>query len=517
MKLIDANKLVLIINKAYDFLNEKKDIVDQLNVFPVPDGDTGTNMTMTMKSGVSKVNSSDKSSVETVSKALSQGTLMGARGNSGVILSQLCRGMSKALKGKNTIEAVDVKEAFVLANKTAYKAVMKPTEGTILTVARKMAEKAESAYREDIEIDQYLFLIITEGQKALLNTPNLLPVLKEAGVVDSGGQGLMYILEGAVRGLNSDFDLEVVEEIKPKNFSIEFSIFANEEEKEELDKVLEKYSVQNMQSYENMVYNAMIELDELDNIFEEISKIGKLLKFEIKTINPETLESVKKASKPKKKYGFIAVSRGEGYDKAFESLNADVIISGGQTMNPSTEDIYKATQEIDAENILIFPNNKNIIMAAKQACKLAENNCIVIETRSIPEAFSALLSFDESSSLEENVENMEEAIKDLSICEVTISVRDTKLNNIEIKKDDYIGIADGKIVASKKTIKDTTLETIEKTVNENTSLITIYYGEDITDHEAKKIHKLLSKKFRDIDVELIYGGQPVYYYTITLE
>lgn len=520
MKIIDANKLVSIINKAYELLNEKRDIVDQLNVFPVPDGDTGTNMTMTMKSGVEKVNSSDKTTVESISKALSQGTLMGARGNSGVILSQLCRGMAKALKGKEVINAEDIKEIFVNANKTAYKAVMKPTEGTILTVARKMSEKAEKAYDSDINLDEYLYLIISEGQKALLNTPNQLPVLKEAGVVDSGGQGLMFLIEGAVRALNSDFDIEadiVIEDIKAKEYSINVEILIDNNEKEKLESIINDFSDQRLIAYENSTLKASFEVDNIDEVYEKIKGFGILLKFEINNINPEVIEKVKKASKPNKKYGFIAVSRGDGYDKVFESLNVDYIISGGQTMNPSTEDIFKAIENVEAENIFIFPNNKNIIMSAKQACEVSETKCVVVETRSIPESFSAILSFDENSSIEENLEMMNDSIQDLKVCEVTISVRDTKVNNIDIKKDDFIGIFDGQILASKSSVDKTALETLDIAVNDETSLITIYYGQDISDSEAKKFHKALSKKHKDVDVELIYGGQPLYYYTITLE
>ena len=237
----------------------------------------------------------------------------------------------------------------------------------------------------------------------------------------------------------------------------------------------------------------------------------------VENTNPDVLNDIKINKKPAKKYGFIAVSRGEGYDKVFESLNVDKIIAGGQTMNPSTEDIYKAIEKVDSENVIIFPNNKNIIMSAKQACDLSDKECRVVETRSIPESFSALLSFDEDESLDENMENFNDAIEDVRICEVTIAVRDTNVNNVEIRKDEFIGIFDNNIVTSKKTIEKTARETLEKAVDSDTSLITIYYGEDIEDKEAKKLQKFAQKKFKDCDVELIYGGQPLYYYTITLE
>lgn len=520
MRVIDANKLVFMINKSYELLNENRDHVDKLNVFPVPDGDTGTNMTMTMKSGVEKVNSSDKTSIEAITKALSQGTLMGARGNSGVILSQLCRGMSKALKGKETIGKEEIRDIFVQAKKTSYKAVMKPTEGTILTVCRMMAEKAEESLDNDISIEEYLYLIISEGQKALLNTPNLLPVLKEAGVVDSGGQGLMYLVEGALRALNEDFNLEEdikIEKVEPKDYRINFEVLTDEKGAEEIKNAIDEMSDLPNYAYENGILKANFDIDEIDNIASLFTGNAGLIKFEISNINPEMEKQIKLASEPKKKYGFVAVSRGEGYDKVFESLNVDRIISGGQTMNPSTEDIFKAVDDINADNIIIFPNNKNIILAAKQACELSEKSCSVVETRSIPEAFSAILSFDETYDLDENLEEMNEAIEDLKVCEVTISIRDTSINGVEIKKDDYIGITGGEIVSSERSISNTGLEALEKAVDEDTSLITIYYGQDIEDKEAKKFHKLISKKFKDADVELIYGGQPVYYYTMTIE
>lgn len=520
MRVIDANKLVFMINKAYELLNENREHVDKLNVFPVPDGDTGINMTMTMKSGVEKVNASDKSSIEVIAKALSQGTLMGARGNSGVILSQLCRGMSKALKSKELIGKEEIRDIFVQAKKTAYKAVMKPTEGTILTVCRMMAEKAEESIDKQMNLEEYLYLIISEGQKALINTPNQLPVLKEAGVVDSGGQGLMYLVEGALRGLNDDFNLEEhieIEKIEPKNFKVDFEILIEENDYEKIKNSIAEISDLANFAYDNDILKASFEIYNITDIHFIFEQKAGLIKFEITNINPDMNKKIKKALEPKKKYAFIAVSRGEGYDKVFESLKVDKIIAGGQTMNPSTEDIFKAIDDLNAENIIIFPNNKNIIMSAKQACELSDKNCHVLETKSIPESFSALLSFDEEIDLETNIQDMKETIQDLKVCEVTISIRDTSINGIDIKKDDYIGIANGKIVASENSISSTGLKTLQKAVNDDASLVTIYYGEEIEDKEAKKFQKLISKKFKDIDVELIYGGQPVYYYTITIE
>lgn len=523
MKKIDSNKFKSIIIKAFELLNEKRDVVDSLNVFPVPDGDTGTNMTMTMKSGVERVKDTETSSCYDVAKALSQGTLMGARGNSGVILSQLCRGMSKAIKGKDIIDAESIRDIFTVANKTAYKAVMKPTEGTILTVSRLMAEEANNAFENNIDIDKYLYKIIAAGHKALLDTPNLLPVLKEAKVVDSGGQGLMFLLEGALKALNGEIDIETdlseieIEDLPSKDYNIDLSVSISEDEKDDLLEKLNELSTSLTEDFDNGILRLSFDCDGIKELLEVVSKYGQVLTMNVENTNPDVLNNIKVNKKPSKKYGFIAVSRGEGYDKVFESLNVDRIIAGGQTMNPSTEDIFKAIEKVDSENIIIFPNNKNIIMSAKQACQLSDKTCRVVETRSIPESFSALLSFDEDESLDENMENFNDAIEDVRVLEVTIAVRDTNVNNVEIRKDEYIGIVDNSIVTSKKTIEKTARETLEKAVDDDTSLITIYYGEDIEDKEARKLQKFAQKKFKDCDVELIYGGQPLYYYTITLE
>lgn len=522
MKIIDANKLQQMIIGAYEYLDENKDHVNELNVFPVPDGDTGTNMNMTIKSGLDKVNKSNLSSVEEVSKALSQGTLMGARGNSGVILSQLVRGMSKTLKGKDVINAEDIRNIFENAKKTAYKAVMQPTEGTILTVARMMAEKAADAYKEDIELDDYLMEIIAAGQKALDSTPKLLPVLKEAGVVDSGGQGLIFLLRGALNALNGNIDrdinLSAEEDDDDFTYKLDFELASNEDKLSQLDENLRRITKDYDSTLTSESLKASLKTDSPQNIIQMILLEGVILKINLENLkaNIEIKEEVD--TKPKKKYGFIAVSRGEGYNAIMESLNIDKIIAGGQTMNPSTEDIFKAIEEINAENIIIFPNNKNIIMSAKQAAEVTEKNAYVVDTRSIPETFTALLEFDESLSAEENLENMNEIIEDIHIAEVSISIRDTSVNDIKIRKDDYIGILDGKIVATDSSMDKTLELTIDKIIEEGeVSLVTVYYGEDVDKRKAKEFVKKLSKKYKDVDCELVYGGQPVYYYTVTLE
>lgn len=522
MKVIDASKLQQMVIGAYKYLEENKSLVDELNVFPVPDGDTGTNMNMTMKSGVDKVNQTSGLSVEEIAKALSQGTLMGARGNSGVILSQLVRGMSKALKGKDEIGAVEVRDTFKNAKKTAYRAVMQPTEGTILTVARKMAEKAEEAFDEAKDLDDYLMEIITEGQIALDNTPKQLPVLKEAGVVDSGGQGLIFLLRGALNALNGDIDRDIDlssnENVEEGSYKIKFELLIKEDEFENISDSIDSLSTCFDYEFDDGHLKAEARSEHPQQIISKLLVDGTLVKLEIENTNPD-LEVSKVKKENLKKYGFIAVSRGEGFDEILKSMNIDKIISGGQTMNPSTEDIYKNIEEVNAENIIIFPNNKNIIMSSKQACELTDKNAMVLETRSIPETFTAMLEFDEDKDIEENIENMAESIEDMHTVEVSISIRDTSVNNIEIKKDDYIGILDGDIVATRSNIEDTAKQAIKNAIDEDDdiSLVTIYYGEEADKRRAKDLVKKLSKEFKDIDVELVYGGQPVYYYQATLE
>ena len=521
---IDANKLTQMIHGAYELLNENKEIVNELNVFPVPDGDTGTNMTMTMKSGVDKVNQLNGSSADEIAKALSQGTLMGARGNSGVILSQLVRGLSKAIKGKSVISISDIPEIFEIANKTAYKAVMKPTEGTILTVSQKMTDKAKDSYSEDMDLDKYLFEIISEGQKALDNTPNQLPVLKEAGVVDSGGQGLIVLLKGAFSALNSDIKIEEIntesqETKKDLGYEFSFKLATTEESYKTIKKSLDSMAEDIEESFSDDILKASLKTDNISSLIQMLTDDGVILQAELNNLKPDLNLLEEKKKEQAKKYGFIAVSRGQGYDSILKSMNIDQIISGGQTMNPSTEDIYNSLEKVNAENIIIFPNNKNIIMSAKQAADITEKNAVVVETRSIPETFAAMLEFDPDSDIGENKDAMTEAIADVQVGEVSISIRDTSVGGVEIKKDEYLSILNGDIIASEKTIGDSASKIVDQALSEDDdlSLVTLYYGENVDKREAKDLAKKLGKKHKDIDVELVYGGQPVYYYTITLE
>ena len=514
MEYLSGKSLAGCIKSACENLDKNKESVNELNVFPVPDGDTGTNMTMTIKSAVNKVESVKNQNVSDIAKALSQGSLMGARGNSGVILSQLCRGISKALKDKDKITVKEIREGFIKSKETAYKAVMKPTEGTILTVCRKMAEASEEFYDESMPIDKYLYKIYLSGKKALSNTPNQLPILKEAGVVDAGGQGLIFLLEGAIKYLNEDIE-EYFEELEEDSFTKfeedELSYIANVTYKSDIDLREELSEYANINNYDDSD-NISVELstNRADIVMQIILKNAEIIEFNLNNKN-------QKEEVEEKEFGIVVVSKGDGFDKVFKDLGVDEIISGGQTMNPSTEDIYNAINNINAKNIFILPNNKNIIMSAKQVKHLTDKNIFVIETKFIPEGFSALLSFDNTASAKENFESMNEAIDAVKICEITYSIRDTKIKDLIIKKGDVIGLIDGDISASGKDINQVLKDTLKKSIDEDTSLITLYYGDEVDDKDANDLVDELQKQYDDIDFELVYGGQPLYYYSVSLE
>lgn len=512
MKTINAAAFSKCIESAYENLNKNRDIVNELNVFPVPDGDTGTNMSMTIASAVKKIQSGNFTTVSEVAKALGQGSLMGARGNSGVILSQLCRGISKSLKDKEYIGVKEIRDSFVAAKETAYKAVMKPTEGTILTICRKMAECAVNEYNEDISIDEYLYRIYLEGKKALESTPKLLPVLKEANVVDAGGSGLIYLIEGALKSLNENIEDEfvhlnekIVEQFEPTDNA--FILEIKSKNSIDTDK-FEQFDTEII-SQDDSNNTLILKSHNPMYILNYLLKNNEDFTFELKPVQEEM--------KNKKEIGFVVVSKGDGFDEVFKSLNVDEIISGGQTMNPSTEDIYNACEAINAKNIFILPNNKNIIMASKQVKDLSDKNIFVLETKSIPEGFAALLSFSDTLNAKENYEAMKEAFEEIQVLEITYSIRDTKIKDLEIKKDDVIGLINGDIKISGKEIEDVLIRTVKEAFNEDISLITLYYGDSVTEKDAQKAKELLEKELDEIEVEIVYGGQPLYYYSISME
>lgn len=548
IEILDGAMLKKALMGAAKFLEDNKEEVNSLNVFPVPDGDTGTNMSLTVNSAIKQGLNQQSESVFKIALATSNGSLMGARGNSGVILSQIFRGFANGLDNKDTADIKTLAYAFKQAADTAYKAVMKPTEGTILTVARECGEYAVSNYTKEDDILTFFKKVIHHGETILDKTPEMLPVLKQAGVVDAGGKGLIYVLKGAYNALAGNDEILVPFEDKKKdienthNYDIhsdeieygyctEFIINTNYTDIDELRKefsidtdsllVVGGEGLIKVHVHTNdpgMILHKAIELGglsdiKIDNMRYQHEEV--LLKSELEELNNSKENNDENIID--KKYSFIAISTGDGIDKIFKDLNVDVLVSGGQTMNPSTEDILNAIDNTSGEYVFILPNNSNIILAAEQSKELSSRNVIVIPTKTIPQGISALLAFNEESSEEENKNNMIETISYVKTGQVTYSVRDTEYNNTQIKKDDIIGISDGDIVSSGESINEVAKDLLEKMIDEDISLVTLLYGSDLSEDKANELEEELSNKYTDIDIELIYGGQPLYYYIFSLE
>lgn len=546
IEILDGAMLKNALKGAAKLLEDNKEEVNSLNVFPVPDGDTGTNMSLTVNSAIKEGLKQDEKSVSKIALAASNGSLMGARGNSGVILSQLFRGFANGLNEGDTADTKILAFSFKQAAITAYKAVMKPTEGTILTVARECADYALSIYKDENDILEFLNKIIIKGEAVLEKTPDMLPVLKQAGVVDAGGKGLIYVLKGAYNALSGreDFSVAAEEQVGIKTLSsagrdikdsdIEFGYcteFIVNTEFDDIDRFKNELSIDTdslivvggegiikVHVHTNdpgLILQKALDLGELsdikiDNMRYQHEEI--LFKSEL-----EESKEVNKEIKKDKKYSFISISTGKGIDDVFKDLNVDMIVSGGQTMNPSTEDILKAIDKTNGEYVFILPNNSNIILAAEQSKELSKRNVIVVPTKTIPQGISALLSFDEDESWESNRDNMVEAISNVKTGEVTYSVRDTEYNSTKISKDDIIGIAEDEIVSSGKEINGVATDLLDKMIDDEISLVTIIYGSDLSEEKARELEENLLDKYDDIDIELIYGGQPLYYYIFSLE
>lgn len=544
MKNIKLRDLSNALRGAYRNLESNKEHINGLNVFPVPDGDTGTNMSLTFKSVINKLNESDNT-MKDVSKALSRGSLMGARGNSGVILSQLCRGASNVVSKVEVLEIVNLVEAFESAKETAYNAVLKPTEGTILTVSRMIAEFARKEFLKYDNIQEFLRDCINEGNRALNMTPEMLPVLKEAGVVDAGGKGLMILLEGfyktligenidslvseeEVKAIDFDNIIQHHSDVKPEDivygYCTEFLINHDGSESfEEFKSVINEFGDSIVCVGVDNLIKTHIHTDDPGKVLSLARQRGELSDIKIENMRFQNAEVNKKReiSENKKtkrnKYGFVTITIGDGFEEIFNQLNVDKQIKGGQTMNPSTEDIVKAVDSVNAENVFVFPNNKNIILAANQAKEITKNNLIVIETRSIPQSFTALLNFDDSLDLEENINNMNEAIDTVTTLQLTYAVRDTVNKDLDIKKGDFIGLKSGDIVVKGNDLNKTFNELVSRGIDEDSSIISIFYGEDISEEEANILVEQLETEYEDIDIELSYGGQPLYYYIASVE
>lgn len=535
------------LKSSASLLELNKEEVNSLNVFPVPDGDTGTNMMLTVKSALKQGLEVEGNNASKVALGASQGSLMGARGNSGVILSQLFRGFAIGLKGKESIDIKLLAEALKQASETAYKAVMKPTEGTILTVARECGEYAMSIYRKEEDIAEFMYKVIAHGNQTLERTPDMLPVLKQAGVVDAGGKGLMYLYTGFYNALigaddYAKIEVEVSEPIK------------------EVKKPREHIDTDDIKFGYCTEFMINTDYNDIDSLRDELSKLGDsllvvggdgIIKVHVHTNNPGTaLETAlrlgslkdikidnmrfqheevllkdelnaiadkKEELKIDKDYSFISVSIGEGIDDVFRNLNVDEIVSGGQTMNPSTEDFINAINKTRGRNIIILPNNSNIILAAEQTKNISDRNITVLQTKDIPQGISALLAFNEELGLEENIRNMNEAFKEIVTGQVTYAVRDTEYNGRKINKDDIIGLSGKEILSAGKDINEVTLDLVDKTHNDDSSIITVLYGEDVSEDLSNDLLERLEEKYDDMDIEVIYGGQPLYYYIISIE
>lgn len=527
---------------AAQYLDKNKEEVDALNVFPVPDGDTGTNMSLTMRSAIKQILNLEEYSAGKVAVAASNGSLMGARGNSGVILSQLFRGFANGLKDKESVTTLDLANAFKLASETAYKAVMKPTEGTILTVARACADFALKLAKDEDDIIAFMKKVIEHGNYVLDKTPEMLPVLKQAGVVDAGGKGLMCVLIGAYNAIatGDEIELEFMEPSLVQDVHIphdidtadikygyctEFIINTPYDDYEAFREDISVFGDSLMVVGGEGLIKVHIHTNNPGEVLEKALSIGELNDIKIDNMRYQHSHVIADkeyidTDKPKsssKKYSLVTVSIGKGLDTVFKELNVDYIIPGGQTMNPSTEDLLKAIDEVEGENIIILPNNGNIVLAADQAKELSNKNVYVFPTKTIPEGISALLSFNPELNVEENLENMEEAVSYVKTAQVTYAVRDTEIDDIKIKKDDIIGIAGDEILSIGNDVEEVAFKLLEEMIDDESSLITIFYGNGVEEEEAFKLSEKFEEKFEDFDIEVVFGGQPLYYYIFSIE
>ena len=564
---IDAKSFQKLFLAGANRINSRKDYINELNVFPVPDGDTGTNMSLTILAAAKEVGAVEEPTMATICKAISNGSLRGARGNSGVILSQLFRGFTKAVSKADSLGKDEITAGFTRAVETAYKAVMKPKEGTILTVAKGMADKAEELVDEDMDVIEFCEAIVAYGYEVLSKTPDMLPVLKEAGVVDSGGQGLMEVLQGIVDALTGKVtEIEVPAEAAsmssavistPKadistadikfGYCTEFIILLDKPLTKEDEKGLKKFFLSIGDSLvlvaDEEICKVHVHTNHPGQAFEKALTFGALSNMKIDNMRLEHQEKLIKdaeneaarqrqqeaeeekltaqeaaKAQPAKEVGFIAVSAGEGLTDIFKGLGVDYLIEGGQTMNPSTEDMLNAIDQVNAKNIFILPNNKNIILAAEQARDLTEDKKIVVlPTKTIPQGISAMIGYMPEASVDENTENMKDSYQDIASGQVTYAVRDTSIDGKEIHNGDIMGINDGGIAAVGKDLMETTIELLSTMVDEDSELICLYYGADVSKQDADALSDEIEEKFPECEVEVNFGGQPIYYYMISVE
>ena len=556
---IDAVLLQKMFIAGAKNLESKKEWINDLNVFPVPDGDTGTNMTLTIMSAAKEVSAIDNPTMATLSKAISSGSLRGARGNSGVILSQLFRGFTKEISKLEVLDTESLAIATQRATETAYKAVMKPKEGTILTVAKAVSDKAAQVALDTDNLEEAIEKVITHAEYVLSKTPEMLPVLKEAGVVDSGGQGLVVVLRGmldALTGKVTDFEITApakkpdsatkgtgaaIENVDIKfGYCTEFIIM--------LDKEFDEKTEVEFKAFLSSIGDSIVcvALDDIVKVhvhtnhpgqaFEKALEYGQLTKMKVDNMREEHNQKVieksemqqamaqeakkkeEKKQEPLKDYGFITIAPGKGLSEIFKGLGIDEVIEGGQTMNPSTEDILEAADKINAKVIYVLPNNGNIILAAQQAASIIEGKkLIVIPSKTVPQGITAMINFEMTRNEQENTEAMTSSMATVKTGQVTCPVRDTSIDGKEIHKDDILGLADNGLAAVGKDINTTVLDMLATMIDEDSELVSVYFGEDITEEQASEVVDAIEEKFPDVDVELQEGSQPVYYYIVSVE
>ena len=542
---IDGAMLKQMLLSAAKFLEDNKETVNALNVFPVPDGDTGTNMSLTMQSAAKEILALKTDKLGEVAKALSKGSLKGARGNSGVILSQLFRGFAEFLKDYEQVDTVQFAKALMGGSDKAYKAVMKPVEGTMLTVARVTAEKSVKIANETKDFSGFFSRILDVAKDTLDNTPNLLPVLKQAGVVDSGGMGVLYIMMGAANALDEDFDLDIssfdAKDISLPSFSdtdssqsIEFG-YCTEFFIKNLHPYIKDEDIEKLKQKLERLGDSIVVVGDMDLIkvhfhtnmpgkglqlglrFGELSNIKIDNMREQHSHNMEYAELAMADNSPEKDFGILSVAMGEGIANLFKDLNADYIIEGGQTMNPSIEDILNAANKVRAKEIFILPNNSNIVLSAKQAAELSDKPIHVIPTKSIPQGLAALIAYNPELPIDENNNLMLKAIEQVKTGQVTYAVRDSNFDNQQIQEGDFMGLSNGTIMTVGKDIETVTQDLLKHMVDEDDEIITLLYGKDAEEETTNQILAFLEDTYPDIEVELLDGGQPLYYYIISVE
>ena len=543
VKSINGSTLRKMFLNAFSLVEENKKNIDALNVFPVPDGDTGTNMSLTLKSAVSEMNACESNTIESICVAFNRGALKGARGNSGVITSQIIKGICSVLMSNETeITLKDFAKAMQNGSDMAYKAVTVPKEGTILTIIKAMAEKAKQAAKSAKSFEDFLNEIISYGETTLQMTPDMLPVLKKAGVVDAGGRGLVFIFSGFYKALTGEMaDVQFVDNVE-KDVTSE-DIHVNYQSLADIKfaycteffviNIYEKTTdadINTLRSRLMEIGDCVLCIGDLQLIKVHVHtnepnralgyalQLGELNGVKIENMLEQNRQLRKQQEKvPDKEFGMISVAAGEGLSNVFKDIDVDYIISGGQTMNPSANDIATAADKVNAKNIFVFPNNKNIIMSAEQANDITDKNLIIIPTRSIPEGVSAILAFDPNASVEENKSNMLDAIANVKSGSVTYAVRTTNVDGLEVKVGDIMGLDEHSVLTTGKDVLDTTIDLIDKIITSDSSNITLFYGEGITEEDSSNLQSKLEEKYPEVDISMVYGGQPVYYYIISVE